>query len=149
MNRAALAYDRPAELQATRPPERRSLERDGVRLMVTTPSGHEHARFRDLPACLAPGSLLKLKAVQAGVESAAASGGPGWGSAARTGQGSAARTMAAENARWFQQLKTARPAPAQVLVGEASNGRGERSMTLLRRDHEELDRIIAGIAKRM
>jgi S-adenosylmethionine:tRNA ribosyltransferase-isomerase len=58
MKRAELDFDRPRALQAAGPPERRGLERDEVRLLVTTERGHEHARFRDLPRFLAPGTLL-------------------------------------------------------------------------------------------
>lgn len=58
MKRAELDFDRPQALQASGPPERRGLERDEVRLLVTTERGHEHARFRDLPRFLAPGTLL-------------------------------------------------------------------------------------------
>lgn len=58
MKRAELDFERPQALQAVGPPERRGLERDEVRLLVTTGHGHEHARFRDLPRFLAPGTLL-------------------------------------------------------------------------------------------
>lgn len=58
MKRAELDFDRPRALQAGAPPEQRSLERDEVRLLVTTERGHEHARFHDLPRFLAPGTLL-------------------------------------------------------------------------------------------
>ncbi|HJX29804.1 MAG TPA: S-adenosylmethionine:tRNA ribosyltransferase-isomerase, partial [Thermoanaerobaculia bacterium] len=58
MKRAELDFDRPQALQAGGPPERRGLERDEVRLLVTTERGHEHARFRDLPRFLVPGTLL-------------------------------------------------------------------------------------------
>ncbi len=58
MKRAELEFDRPRALQAAGPPETRGLERDEVRLLVTTERGHEHARFRDLPRFLAPGTLL-------------------------------------------------------------------------------------------
>jgi S-adenosylmethionine:tRNA ribosyltransferase-isomerase len=58
MNRAELDFERPRALQAEGPPERRGLARDEVRLLVTTERGHEHARFRDLPRFLAPGTLL-------------------------------------------------------------------------------------------
>ncbi|MGH7481557.1 MAG: S-adenosylmethionine:tRNA ribosyltransferase-isomerase, partial [Longimicrobiales bacterium] len=58
MKRAELVFERPAGLQATQPPERRGVERDDVRLLVSTPGGHEHARFRDLPRFLRPGSVL-------------------------------------------------------------------------------------------
>ena len=44
--------------EATRPPEARGLPRDGVRLLVSAPSGHSHHIFRDLPRILRPGDLL-------------------------------------------------------------------------------------------
>jgi S-adenosylmethionine:tRNA ribosyltransferase-isomerase len=53
-----LAFDRPAELSATRPPEARGLERDEVRLLVSGPGGTDHRRFRELGQSLAPGDLL-------------------------------------------------------------------------------------------
>ncbi len=58
MNRLALSFERPADRQATAPPEARGLARDEVRLLVSTPAGQEHARFRDLPRFLAPGTVL-------------------------------------------------------------------------------------------
>lgn len=58
MKRTELDFERPKALQADGPPERRGLERDDVRLLVTTEQGHEHARFRDLPNFLDPGTLL-------------------------------------------------------------------------------------------
>ncbi|HEV2854616.1 MAG TPA: S-adenosylmethionine:tRNA ribosyltransferase-isomerase [Thermoanaerobaculia bacterium] len=58
MKKAELVFDRPQALQAAGPPEYRGLERDEVRLLVTTDRGHEHARFRDLPRFLTPGTLL-------------------------------------------------------------------------------------------
>ncbi len=44
--------------EATAPPERRGLARDGVRLMVVTPGGLRHTVFRDLPEFLEPGDLV-------------------------------------------------------------------------------------------
>lgn len=58
MKRAELEFDRPKTLQAAGPPEYRGLERDEIRLLVTTDRGHEHAHFRDLPRFLAPETLL-------------------------------------------------------------------------------------------
>ena len=46
MKRAELEFERPRALQAAAPPEYRGLERDEVRLLVSAPRGHEHARFR-------------------------------------------------------------------------------------------------------
>jgi S-adenosylmethionine:tRNA ribosyltransferase-isomerase len=48
----------PDELEATRPPEQRGIARDGVRLLVATPHGISHHRFRDLPQLLEPGDLV-------------------------------------------------------------------------------------------
>ncbi len=52
-----LADWRPGQA-ATEPPEARGLDRDEVRLLVSSRRGHEHAAFRDLPYFLAPGTLL-------------------------------------------------------------------------------------------
>ena len=43
---------------APQPPEERGLERDEVRLLVATPDGLEHARFRDLADHLHTGDVL-------------------------------------------------------------------------------------------
>lgn len=58
MNRTALDFVRPDNLQATAPPEARGIDRDGVRLLVSTPDGHIHAQFRELPRFLHAGDLL-------------------------------------------------------------------------------------------
>lgn len=58
MKSAVLNFSRPEQLQATVPPEARGLERDEVRLLVTTPDGNFHAGFRDLPRFLQKGDLL-------------------------------------------------------------------------------------------
>ena len=42
MKSAVLNFSRPEQLQATVPPEARGLERDEVRLLVTTPDGNFH-----------------------------------------------------------------------------------------------------------
>ncbi len=44
--------------EATGPPERRGVPRDGVRLLVARPDRIEHRRFLDLPALLEPGDLV-------------------------------------------------------------------------------------------
>jgi len=58
----APAFELPARLEATEPPEARGLARDEVRLMVASrgDGGIAHARFRDLPQFLARGDLLVL-----------------------------------------------------------------------------------------
>ncbi|HEX2074173.1 MAG TPA: S-adenosylmethionine:tRNA ribosyltransferase-isomerase [Geodermatophilus sp.] len=48
----------PPQREATAPPERRGLPRDGVRLMVVRPGSLAHATFRDLPDLLEPGDLV-------------------------------------------------------------------------------------------
>ena len=58
MKAAELRFDRPDALQATAPPEARGRRRDDVRLLVSTPHGHHHAKFRDLPRFLEPGDLI-------------------------------------------------------------------------------------------
>ncbi len=55
---AALRFERPSGLDATRPPEQRGTRRDGVRLLLSTPRGHRHHTFRELPSLLEPGDLL-------------------------------------------------------------------------------------------
>ena len=58
MKRAELQFDRPVDLVARTPPEKRGRGRDDVRLLVTLPDGYRHARFEDLPQFLRPGDLL-------------------------------------------------------------------------------------------
>lgn len=48
----------PPDAEATAPPERRGVPRDGVRLMAVRPGGVTHSVFHDLPDLLAPGDLL-------------------------------------------------------------------------------------------
>ncbi len=48
----------PADREATAPPERRGLTRDGVRLLVAEPGRITHRRFADLADHLGPGDLL-------------------------------------------------------------------------------------------
>lgn len=48
----------PCVREATQPPEARGLDRDAVRLLVSTPAGHSHHRFRELPSVLQRGDLL-------------------------------------------------------------------------------------------
>jgi S-adenosylmethionine:tRNA ribosyltransferase-isomerase len=58
MNRSDFEFERPAGLEARTPSEARGIERDEVRLMVTTGDRPTHRRFRDLPQLLTPGDLL-------------------------------------------------------------------------------------------
>jgi S-adenosylmethionine:tRNA ribosyltransferase-isomerase len=48
----------PPDREATAPPERRGLTRDGVRLLVAEPGRVSHRRFADLADHLEPGDLL-------------------------------------------------------------------------------------------
>ena len=51
---SAVAFDLPAGLEASAPPERR----DAVRLLVARPDGIQHARFAEIGEQLAPGDLV-------------------------------------------------------------------------------------------
>jgi S-adenosylmethionine:tRNA ribosyltransferase-isomerase len=48
----------PPGLEATLPPERRGIPRDGVRLLAATPARVSHHRFSELPRLLEPGDLV-------------------------------------------------------------------------------------------
>jgi S-adenosylmethionine:tRNA ribosyltransferase-isomerase len=58
MKLADLSFERPTALQANRPPEARHLQRDEVRLLVTTPAGHTQTTFVHLAEFLEPGDLV-------------------------------------------------------------------------------------------
>jgi S-adenosylmethionine:tRNA ribosyltransferase-isomerase len=58
MKREALEFERPQQLQANAPAEDRGLARDEVRLLVSAPEGHQHARFYDLPNYLRAGDVV-------------------------------------------------------------------------------------------
>jgi S-adenosylmethionine:tRNA ribosyltransferase-isomerase len=78
---APLDFELPPELEAASPPEARGLARDGVRLLLSRRGAerHEHARFRDLPALLAPGDALVINTsatLPASVSAARAEGTP-------------------------------------------------------------------------
>ena len=87
---SAPAFELPATLEASEPPEERGLRRDDVRLLIAQRSSGtiEHARFRDLPQVLAPGDLLVVN-VSATLPAAVA---------ARRTDGSAARVHFATRA---------------------------------------------------
>lgn len=51
-------FERPPGSDAVEPPEARGLPRDGVKLLVATPTGVVHDRFADLDNHLRPGDLL-------------------------------------------------------------------------------------------
>jgi S-adenosylmethionine:tRNA ribosyltransferase-isomerase len=58
MKREALIFDRPNELQAVAPAEERGLERDEVRLLISTPAGHTHDTFYNIARYLEPGDVM-------------------------------------------------------------------------------------------
>ena len=58
MKTTELDFERPQELQATQPREADGHARDDVRLLVSTPSGHTHTTFAELPNFLEPGDLI-------------------------------------------------------------------------------------------
>lgn len=53
-------FELPPGREATMPPERRGLSRDGVRLLVARPGAIEHRTFRDLPDVVESGDLLVI-----------------------------------------------------------------------------------------
>ncbi|WP_236791287.1 S-adenosylmethionine:tRNA ribosyltransferase-isomerase [Amycolatopsis sp. GM8] len=53
-----IPFTLPPDSEAGRPPERRGLPRDGVRLLVARPGVVQHRRFHDLPELLEPGDLV-------------------------------------------------------------------------------------------
>jgi S-adenosylmethionine:tRNA ribosyltransferase-isomerase len=77
MNRNALLFNRPDELAAQSPPERRGLARDEVRLLVSSAAGHIHSRFTDLAEHLDEGDLLVVNESATLPASLPAVGGPG------------------------------------------------------------------------
>lgn len=58
MSASASTFQRPMSAQATRPPERRGLGRDQVRLLVSRGSRVDHGRFHELAGFLRAGDLL-------------------------------------------------------------------------------------------
>ena len=56
--RPTTTFPAPEDTTAPAPAEWRGLERDGVRLLVATPDGVRHARFRSLADHLSPGDLV-------------------------------------------------------------------------------------------
>ena len=57
-DRPATRFTLPPGSEASSPPERRGVPRDGVRLLVARPGRIEHRRFADLPSLLEPGDLV-------------------------------------------------------------------------------------------
>jgi S-adenosylmethionine:tRNA ribosyltransferase-isomerase len=57
-DRPATRFTLPPGSEASGPPERRGVPRDGVRLLVARPGRIEHRRFADLPTLLEPGDLV-------------------------------------------------------------------------------------------
>ncbi|MBZ0293792.1 MAG: S-adenosylmethionine:tRNA ribosyltransferase-isomerase [Anaerolineae bacterium] len=60
MKREALIFDRPDSLAAIQPTEARGIARDEVLLLISSPSGHQHAHFYDLPNYLRAGDLMVI-----------------------------------------------------------------------------------------
>ena len=77
MRTAELEFERPEFLQAFEPPEARGASRDAGRMLVTTPHGHRHAEFADLPQFLHPGDLLVVNESATLPASLPADGSPG------------------------------------------------------------------------
>lgn len=77
MKRTELLFERPEGLEATEPAEAHGGRRDDVRLLVSTPNGHTHTRFSDLPQFLEPGDLVVVNDSATLAASVPASGEPG------------------------------------------------------------------------
>lgn len=77
MQRSDLFFERPPALQATMPPEARQLQRDEVRLLVTTPHGHTHTTFTQVAEFLTPGDLVVVNRSATLAASLPVSGAPG------------------------------------------------------------------------
>jgi S-adenosylmethionine:tRNA ribosyltransferase-isomerase len=114
---SALAFELPAGLEATAPPETRGLARDAVRLLVADAGAQTliHARFHELAQLLAPGDLVVVNV--SGTLPAAVAG--------RRQQGGAVRVHFATRApqldeRWrVVELRTASGShPARGRAGE-------------------------------
>src|SRR3989442_666088 len=58
MKRQELVFEQPRVLFASTPVETEHGARDAVPLLVTTPSGHQHSTFGDLPRFLSAGAPL-------------------------------------------------------------------------------------------
>lgn len=58
MSAPAVVFPEPGEHTAAAPPEARGIARDQVRLLVATPDGITHTRFRGITAHLHPGDVL-------------------------------------------------------------------------------------------
>ena len=55
---SALRFERPADLNASAPPEARGIARDEVRMLVSAADVHDDRRFFELPDVLSPGDLI-------------------------------------------------------------------------------------------
>ena len=58
LDEGGVTFELPPASEATIPPERRGVPRDGVRLLVARPDGVDHRRFHDLPDLLEPGDVV-------------------------------------------------------------------------------------------
>jgi S-adenosylmethionine:tRNA ribosyltransferase-isomerase len=79
MTAPATRFVLPPDREATAPPERRGLTRDGVRLLVAEPGRIAHRRFADLADHLEPGDLLVVNTsatLPAALDADRASGAP-------------------------------------------------------------------------
>jgi S-adenosylmethionine:tRNA ribosyltransferase-isomerase len=60
MKRAELLFERPDSLVARQPAEARGIQRDELRLLVSTASGHSHSQFYKLANFLKSGDILVI-----------------------------------------------------------------------------------------
>ena len=115
MNRQELVFEQPKVLFASTPVEIEQGARDAVRLLVTTPSGHEHATFTDLPRFLSAGDLLvanESATLAASLEARGPSGSYTLDLSTRYAEG-----LWLVEPRW----DPARPGPMPIQVGEEAH----------------------------
>lgn len=58
MKREALIFERPENLSAKQPAQERGIEKDDIRLMVSSPDNHQHTTFREMVNFLNAGDVL-------------------------------------------------------------------------------------------
>lgn len=124
--RSSIHFDPGPDAVAPAPAEARGLSREDVRLLVASPAGVGHDRFRDLPDHLRPGDLVVVN------DSATI---PGEIDVVRTGHGPAVLHLATplDDGSWVVEVRTAGDAARAVLdadPGERFEG-GALTVTLL------------------
>ncbi|MFJ7218553.1 S-adenosylmethionine:tRNA ribosyltransferase-isomerase [Amycolatopsis sp. NPDC098790] len=125
-----IRFDLPAELSASAPPESRGIARDGVRLLVASPSGVHHSVFSSLGSFLRPGDLLVVNT--SATLPAAVDG-------VRDGRPIAVHfSTSLDDGSWIVELRTPDGPLLDGRVGELVSLPGGASLTLLSPDSRRL-----------